>query len=307
MADILQAWAAQRGCRVAWGSTAAIENARREIAARKAASEIEAAFYEGQLDPIIAGQAEPSGRTVIVVAMPRPAHLIHFELDGSSFEGLFPPTYFRYRALFEEVRLDLAENALRGSRIEFLPAPLKAIASRLGLVKYGRNNISYAKGLGSYFQLCGYVTDAKLPETDTAECAESLLSECDNCGICTSVCPTGAVVEERVLLRAERCLTFLNENPGDWPEWLSGRAHNALLGCLECQRACPANPELSIEDTGVCFSAAETRRLLSGKAVADDRTNTGIRSKLAWLGQPYSEPVLGRNLRALARAGGVVL
>ena len=28
----------------------------------------------------------------------------------------------------------------------------------------------------------------------------------------------------------------------------------------------------------------------------------GIRFKLAWLGQPYIEPVLGRNLRALLDA-----
>lgn len=302
MTETLQSWSAQRGYRVAWGPSSIVENARKAIAARKAASEIEGAFYQGQLNPIIAAEAEPSERTVIVVAKPRAAHLIHFEVDGGSFEGLFPPTYFRYRALFEEVRLDLVDNVFHGSRIEFLAAPLKAIASRVGLVKYGRNNICYADGLGSYIQLCGYVTDAALPQTNAAECAESLLPECDNCGICTSVCPTGAIAEERVLLRAERCLTFLNENPGNWPEWLSSRAHNALLGCLECQQACPANPELPIEDTGVSFSAAETRLLLSEEAAADDRANTGIRSKLAWLGQPYSEPVLGRNLRALLRS-----
>jgi len=302
MTETIQAWAAQRGYRVAWGPASVIESARREIAGREAASEIEHAFYQEQVSSIITGEAETLEGTVIVVAKPRPAHRIHFELDGSTFEGLFPPTYFRYRALYEDVRLDLAKNALCGARVEFLLAPLKAIASRLGLVKYGRNNITYVDGLGSYLQLCGYLTDAALPEADTVECAESLLPECGQCSICMSVCPTGAIAEERVLLRAERCLTFLNESPGNWPEWLSSRAHNALLGCLECQQACPANPELTIEDTGVCFSTAETRRLLSGESAADDRSNDGIRSKLAWLGLPYSEPVLGRNLRALLQS-----
>jgi hypothetical protein len=80
---------------------------------------------------------------------------------------------------------------------------------------------------------------------------------------------------------------------------MSPKAHNCLVGCLECQRACPANPELKIERTGLVFSAAETRRLLSGNSAADDRAETGIRAKLAWLGQPYIESVLGRNLRAL--------
>jgi len=169
-------------------------------------------------------------------------------------------------------------------------------------VKYGRNNVTYVDGLGSYFQLFGYLTDAALPAPERTDFPESLMPDCDGCGICMSVCPTEAIVEERMLLHGERCLTFLNENPGVWPEWLNVRAHNALLGRLECQRACPANPELAIEDTGVCFSASETRLLLSGESAPDDRAETGIRSKLAWLGQPYCEPVLGRHLRALLRA-----
>ena len=130
----------------------------------------------------------------------------------------------------------------------------------------------------------------------------SLLRQCENCGICASICPTDAISEERVLLRAERCLTFINENPGAWPGWVSPQAHNCLLGCLECQRACPANSELRIEDTGLSFSAAETRRLLSPESTADERAETGIRAKLAWLGQPYVESGLGRNLRALLQS-----
>jgi epoxyqueuosine reductase len=155
--------------------------------------------------------------------------------------------------------------------------------------------------LGSYIQLCGYWVDATLPQIEEASTV-SLLKQCENCSICASVCPTDAISEDRVLLRAERCLTFFNENTDDWPEWVSPQAHNCLLGCLECQRACPANPELRIEDTGLSFSAAETRRLLSPESTADERAETGIRAKLAWLGQPYVEFVLGRNLRALLQS-----
>jgi hypothetical protein len=56
---------------------------------------------------------------------------------------------------------------------------------------------------------------------------------------------------------------------------------------------------LPIEHLGLRFSAIETRILLSSESAADDRTETAIRTKLAWLGQPYAEAVLGRNLRAL--------
>ncbi len=99
------------------------------------------------------------------------------------------------------------------------------------------------------------------------------------------------------MLHAERCLTFANENPGPWPDYVPAWAHRCLLGCLVCQRVCPANPKLPIETSGVSFSAAETAALLNDDTASPARF--GIRTKLAFLGQPYSEPVLGRNLRAL--------
>jgi epoxyqueuosine reductase len=303
MIDRLLEWAAQRGYRVAWGSGEVVEKVRREIEARRSGFELDEHLFEHELKPMVGKGSGSIGGSVVIVAMPRPAHWVRFDVDGRDFDALLPPTYFRYRATFEEVRMDLAENGLSGIRLEYLTAPLKAIASRLGLVRYGRNNISYVAGLGSYLQLCGYWTDTSFPEMEEAKTAvPSLLPQCENCGVCISVCPTDAISEERVLIRAERCLTFVNENPGNWPEWLSPRAHNCLVGCLECQRACPANPELQIVHTGLSFSAAETRLLLSSNSTADDRAETGIRMKLAWLGQPYIESVLGRNLLALKQS-----
>jgi len=164
-------------------------------------------------------------------------------------------------------------------------------------------NEAYVNGIGSYFQLCGYVTDAALPEMSSiGDSKRLLLGDCENCGICTSICPTGAITQERVLLHAEKCLTYANENAGEWPDWVDSHAHNCLLGCLECQRMCPANPELPIENLKLHFSAAETQRLLSDEKTANDQAETGIRFKLAYLGQPNIESVLGRNLRAFLKA-----
>ena len=301
-------WASQRGYRIAWGPESLVEDACREISARTAGLEIDGQLFEDQLKDIVAGRMNNASRTVVIIAKPRSAHLVHFDIDGKDLAALLPPTYFRYRATFEEVRLDLAANGLPGAQVEFLTAPLKATASRLGLVYYGRNNISYAPGLGSYIQLCGYLTDAKLPERNAAVVGPgSLLPECEGCSICMHTCFNGAITEDRVLLRAERCLTYLNENPGSWPEWVNPKAHNSLLGCLDCQRACPVNPELTVEDTGVRFSASETKVLLSGDATMPGAgTENGIRSKLAWLGQPAVESLLGRNLRALMQSGNSV-
>jgi epoxyqueuosine reductase len=300
MIERLKAWAAERDYRVAWGPETVVESARREILKRRSDSEIDARFYEHELESMIAREGESAGGSVVIIAKSRPAHVVRFDVGDRLFDAVLPPTYFRYRATFEDVRMDLAANGLPGAQVDYLMAPLKATASRLGLVRYGRNNVSYVDDLGSYIQLCGYRVDAHLPEIkENGATAAELLAQCENCGICAAVCPTDAIGEDRMLLHAERCLTFLNENPGDWPVWVDPQAHNCLLGCLECQSACPANPVLPIEDTGLIFSAAETRFLLSDKSTVDDRAETGIRMKLAWLGQPYVESVLGRNLLAL--------
>jgi epoxyqueuosine reductase len=305
MIERLQEWSANRGCRVAWGPGSVVESVLQEISGRKAGSEIDPRFYELELAPIFGKTQNPSEWSIVVVAIPRPAHLVCFDVDGKDFDALLPPTYFRYRATFEDVRMDLAANALPGAQLEYLAAPLKAVSARLGLVQYGRNNISYVAGTGSYLQLYGYRVGLPLPGMESASLPGSLLPQCENCGICAGMCPTDAIMQDRVLIRAERCLTFLNETSGDWPDWLSPQAHTCLLGCLECQRPCPANPELPVEHTGLRFTADETRVLLSGKPTADNRAETGIRMKLAWLGQPYVESVLGRNLRALLNSGAL--
>ena len=306
MVGKLKEWASQRGYRVAWGRGSIVDAVKREIADRRSESEIDRHFFDDELKSLVAAPTMNPEQTIVLVAKPSPAHAVKFNVDGKVIDALLPPTYFRYRASFEDVRRDLAENCFKGASVEHLTAPLKSLAGRFGLVAYGRNNIGYVKDLGSYFQLCGYVTDAELPEMETRGTGtDMLLADCEGCGICTGMCPTGAITEERVLLRAEKCLTYANENAGDWPDWVNASTHNCLVGCLECQRMCPANPELTVENSGLCFSAAEPGALLSNEQTAGGQAETGIRFKLAWLGQPYFESVLGRNLKALLPSKGI--
>lgn len=300
MIDRLQSWADDRGYRVAWGGAEVVERARAELVARRESGELDADFCRDELEFLFGTDDVGPLPTVLMVAMPRPAHRVGFDLGDGRLDALLPPTYLRYRATFEDLRQDLTAHGLPGARVELLTAPLKTVAGMLGLIRYGRNNISYAEGIGSYVQLCGFLTDAPLPADQGARGeGPELLAECADCTICQSACPTEAIAADRVLLHAERCITLANENPGEWPDSIPRRSHHCLVGCLACQRACPVNPKLRIEDTGVCFSAAETRSLLDCDGSPGRNAESGIRTKLAWLGQPGLEPVLGRNLRAL--------
>ncbi len=306
MTEHLSAWARERGYRVAWGGLETVDLACRELSARRTSGQLDAGFYQGSL----ASFRSPVGverevDRVLVVVMPRPAHSVAFELAGSPRKALVPPTYVRYRDLFDEVARDLRANALPpGSRLERVQAPLKALAARLGLVRYGRNNLTYAEGFGSYLQLFGYLTDAPLPlPKEWLPSQPELLPTCESCTACRDACPTGAIGEDRVLLRAERCLTLLNESPEPWPSWLPSDAHRCLVGCLSCQTVCPENPLLPVADSGATFTAEETALLLDGRP--DPTGSAGwerVQAKLAPLGLT-EESVLGRNLHALIAAG----
>ena len=300
MIEHLQRWATGHGYQVGWGPLEVITAALADVESRRISRELDVYASEAFSSEGAESLRARGLVTVVVVVKPRPAHTVLFDLAGERLETILPPTYLGYQSTFEEVGRDLRERGLPGMRVETLRAPLKQIASRLGLVSYGRNNVTYAPGLGSYIQLLGYLTDARLPLPKGWQPSEpALLPRCRTCRVCLLDCPTGAIGEDGVLLHAERCLTFANENSGPWPPWIDPKAHHCLLGCLRCQRRCPENPELSVETTGVAFTREETKVLLSESEDHLGPVWDGLRGKLTRLGQPGAEAVLGRNLRAL--------
>lgn len=302
MSRDLRAWAEERGWRVTWGPLQVVDEAYADVGTRNLSSAL-LAYASESFTAVRSGDLRARGlSSVVVVARPRPAHSVVFEAEGGPREALLPPTYQRYRDTFEDVRLELQRTALAGSRVKTLGAPLKQVAARLGLVSYGRNNIAYISGLGSWFQLLGYVTDAPLPPAPPGPSAPALLDRCVRCRACLNACPTGAVQADRILLDADRCLTFVNEQPGAWPRWVESDAHHTLLGCLACQTICPENPRLPVEPSGVVFSREETRALLADPEERIGAAWDGVREKLALLGQSYSEDVVGRNLKAFLAA-----
>jgi epoxyqueuosine reductase len=74
-------------------------------------------------------------------------------------------------------------------------------------------------------------------------------------------------------LRADRCLTFFNELPNDraFPSSIRPSFHNALVGCMRCQDACPmdkGNAGSVVE--GEAYSESETNYLLQGDYENED-------------------------------------
>lgn len=307
--EAVQSWAKKRNYRFAAGGVSLVEEVRATLQKRRDAGEIEAGFYRDNLGSFtyLEGCALKNPESIIIIAVPRPAHSLSFSLGKKKIETILPPTYVCYRKMFEEVRDDL-KKALRGlnCRLELLNAPLKSLGSRLGLLSYGRNNVGYINNLGSYFQLVGLVSDTPLEDKEMTPVSSpgALLPRCRNCRICAAACPTGAIDRERILIHAEKCYTLFSESLEPIPEGLKPPSPKCLIGCLRCQELCPENKSLlRYEEAAVSFNAEETKAFL-GTAGRSRQAIDRARKKFQELGLTEGFPIFSRNFQYMLKLRG---
>jgi len=238
----------------------------------------------------------PKAQSIIVVAVPRPQTRAIFTLNGNRRPLILPPTYTAYKGITEQVQNLLAKMlSEKGYTVTGTALPLKLLAARSGLAEYGRNNLCYVSGMGSFLQLVAVYSDMPCEENSWQQAA--MMHTCEDCELCRRACPTGAVPSDRFLLRAERCITYHNEKKGDvpFPSWLDASWHNCLEGCMRCQRACPLNKQfldwIGEEEE---FSEEETAFLLDG--VSRDRLPEETVRKLVHLDILDDLGILPRNL-----------
>ena len=234
--------------------------------------------------------------SLIVIAVPRPQSQAVFTWNGESRALIIPPTYVANEKTRKGIeQLVAGFLATEGYRVVRTALPLKLLAVRSGLGSYGRNNICYVHGMGSFLQLVAFYSDLPCQKDNWQEA--QMMKSCQNCYACRQNCPTGAIPNDRFLLRAERCIVFHNEKKGDipFPAWIDLSSHNCLVGCLHCQRVCPQNRKFLqwIEEKEE-FSQEETVLLLEG--VPRDRLPAETVTKLEHLDLIEDIDTLPRNL-----------
>jgi len=200
-------------------------------------------------------------RFIIVIGIPQKITPIEFFYHGKRFQTIIPPTY-----IFSEIRGACAEILSRvlgekGYAVERAILPLKLLGVKSGLGKYGKNNLCYVDGMGSYTRLEAFYTDYEFPTDDWGE--KELLPSCRTCSLCQQACPTHCIPENRILIHADQCLTYFNENDGDFPSSIPKQSHNAIIGCMHCQTVCPQNKKYFRYNPGiVSFTEEETTHIL---------------------------------------------
>jgi epoxyqueuosine reductase len=288
----------ERGFQARIVSVSHLQELQKEIDSLRSHAFLDSQFYQDRLAWFNFQIPEdlPKAQSLIVVAVPRPQTRAIFNWNGQRRPLILPPTYTAYDSITEQVG-NLLANILgeRGYKSTGTALPLKLLAARSGLVQYGRNNICYVFGLGSFLQLVAVYSDMPC-EGDSWQEA-TMMKSCEECELCRRACPTGAISSDRFLLRAERCIVYHNEKRGDvpFPEWMKTSWHNCIVGCMHCQRVCPQNKEV-IQWMGEEeeFSEEETAILLEG--VPHDKLPAPTLRKLERLSLVDYVESLPRNL-----------
>jgi len=300
-ADIRRA-AAKRGWACGFASVSRLAALRDALAALSPGVDPEVAaerlsFYEFRPPASL-----PAAASLIVVAVPLPGSRVWLTWKGARMTVMVPPAYLGFDEAGRHVRALLADLlSPLGRRVEPVLLPEKLLAASIGLAVYGRNNLAYVAGMGSFLRLTTFYTDLELEEDRWQ--LPGQLPRCAGCRACSRQCPTGAISADRFLLRAERCVVFHNERPSrvPFPDWMPASAHQCLVGCMDCQASCPENSVHGgwVEEAGE-LSAEETTRLLDGLPL--EALEPDLKQKLDRLDLTPVYGMLARNLRAILAA-----
>jgi epoxyqueuosine reductase len=258
----------------------------------------------------------PQAESIIIAAYPQKITEISFNYEYSKIFTIIPPTYIN-KAEKNRIPDTIGKILLKfGYDLQSYYVPEKLTAVLAGLGKYGRNNLCYIPGMGSFLTLHSYITDLPSYITDlplsigdlftgnpsiynNGKLMETLMMEpCANCKNCIKNCPTGCISIDHFLINAERCLTFFNENTDIFPVWIKENYHHAIIGCIKCQTICPENKEhLRVTIKGEAFTKYETNLLLNNEKFEHLPENT--RAKLEKMCMDNYYNVLSGNLRLL--------
>jgi epoxyqueuosine reductase len=235
-------------------------------------------------------------RSIVIIAVPQKIRPLIVHKSGKQYHTLIPPTY-----VYTPVRNACKEILTRvlkttNHSVTRATLPMKLLAVRSGLGKYGKNNLCYIPGMGSFVRLEVFYTDYEFPSDDWQE--KKMMEYCADCSLCQQNCPTHCIPADRVLIHADSCLTYFNENEGAFPAWINPRLHHALVGCMRCQLVCPENKNvIHVREAPIMFSEEETAEVLQEKPWKS--ISPMLAKKLGALDMQEYYPLLERNLSVL--------
>ncbi len=198
--------------------------------------------------------AFPAAKSAIVVAMDYggaepPGPVARYARGDDYHDVLLDRLQSLHRRVEEAVGRPIAGKPY----VDTGPILERDLARQAGLGWFGKNTMLINPKRGSFFFLAELLLDLEL-EPDAPFAAD----HCGTCRRCIDACPTGAIVEERVL-DSNRCISYLTiEIKGDIPTEWRPAIGESVYGCDICQDVCPWNVRFARELSEPAFAARQT-------------------------------------------------
>lgn len=119
--------------------------------------------------------------------------------------------------------------------VDSAPVLDKAWASRSGLGWVGKHSLLLTKQKGSFYFVSELILDLEL------EYDSPVTDHCGSCTACIDACPTGAIVDAKVV-DGSKCISYFTiELKDELPSSMKGKFDDWIFGCDICQDVCPWN------------------------------------------------------------------
>jgi epoxyqueuosine reductase len=171
----------------------------------------------------------PEVETTRMLARPEKAYVSRYAL-GRDYHKLMRKRLAQLAQKMQEVVGPFGFRAF----VDSAPVMERGLARKAGLGWFGKNAMLLNPKAGSLFFLGELYTDLPLP-IDPPYDSE----HCGSCSACRTACPTGAIVEDKVV-DARACISYLTIELHDAiPERYREAMGNRVFGCDDCQLVCP--------------------------------------------------------------------
>jgi len=126
--------------------------------------------------------------------------------------------------------------------VDSAPVLERAWAVKSGLGWIGKNSNLINPTLGSYVFIGELIVDVEIEPTIV-----EIPNRCGNCTQCIDACPSGAIIEPKVV-DANKCISYINiEKKTSLNEHEYSMLNGWCFGCDICQEVCPWNKKAAIK------------------------------------------------------------
>lgn len=164
-----------------------------------------------------------------VLGQPSRAYVSRYAL-GRDYHKLIRK---RLALLAKKIEQEVGDFGYRAF-VDSAPVMERALAQKAGLGWFGKNAMLLNPKAGSLFFIGELYTDLPLPIDEPFE-----HEHCGSCSACRTACPTGAIVDDKVV-DSRKCISYLTiELHGAIPVEFRRAMGNRIYGCDDCQLVCP--------------------------------------------------------------------